>query len=227
MVIFFNQKGGKMSEFHQQLLNQAKSIWERTVNHAFLKATADGSIDEETFNTWIQQDYLFVEAAIPFMAVLLAKAPRDLRPSFTQIIVGLEKELELFKKNAETHGISLDNVEPYPVNHAYIQFLMNTAYNKSFVEGFTVLYCAEKVYLDSWMTVKKNLKGESRWQSFIDNWAGEAFQQYVDWLTQTFDSLAEGKPQKDRQKMTDIFNMTVRYEYLFWEMANNKSGWPV
>jgi thiaminase len=104
---------------------------------------------------------------------------------------------------------------------------MNTAYNHSFEEGFTVLYTAEKIYLDSWMTVKNHLKGSSPWQPFIDNWTSEGFQQYVDWLAITLDSLVTGQPESKLNLYAEFFSMTARYEYLFWDMALKKEVWPV
>jgi thiaminase/transcriptional activator TenA len=161
------------------------------------------------------------------MSVLLAKGPISLRSNFIQIMAGLERELELFRENAQKKGIALEDIQPSPTCHAYIQFLMNIAYNKSFEEGFTVLYTAEKVYLDSWMAVKSNLKGNSPWQSFIDNWTSQEFQQYVDWLAITLDELVAGQPEVQLKSYTDLFNLTARYEYLFWEMAVKKEDWPV
>lgn len=216
-----------MKKFHEQLLDQSKQIWSAILTHPFLEKTAEGTIPDNTFKIWMQQDYIFVREAIPFMAVLLAKGPIPLRSNFIQFMVGLEQELELFRKNAKKQGIKLGDFQPSPTCHAYIQFLMNTAYNQSFEEGFTVLYAAEKVYLDSWMTVKTQLKGSSPWQSFIDNWTSEAFQQYVDWLATTFDELVAGQPESKLKTYTDLFNMTARYEYLFWDMAANQESWPV
>ena len=216
-----------MSNFHQKLLDQAQDIWNAILNHRFLKMTAEGSIPDKTFKTWIQQDYVFVQEAIPFVAVLLAKAPIHLRPIFIQILSGLDRELELFRKNASAHKVSLENVKPAPTCHSYNQFLMTTAYNGSFAEGFTVLYAAEKAYLDSWMEVKNNLKIQSSWQEFIDNWTNEDFQQFVNWLSSTINELATGKPADELLKMEELFIITARYEYLFWEMAATEETWPV
>ena len=216
-----------MSTFHEILLKDAKSLWRKIESHPFLKQTADGTIPEDIFKTWMQQDYIFVGEAIPFMAILLAKGPATLRPNFIQIMAGLDKELELFRENARKHGISLEDIQPSPTCHAYIQFLMNVGYNASFEEGFTVLYAAEKVYLDSWMAVKNNLKGESPWQEFIDNWTSEAFQQYVVWLASTLNVLVKEHSAVQLQKCQEIFNLTARYEYLFWQMAIDKEQWPV
>jgi len=215
-----------MTAFHEQLIEAAGTVWQAILSHPFLKMTADGTVPDETFKTWMQQDYVFVREAIPFTAVLLAKAPLPLRPSLSEVIPALNAELDLFAKNAQAHGIELEDVQPAPTCHAYLQFLMATAYGRSFEEGFTVLYAAEKAYLDSWMEVKKNQRAPSPWQSFIDNWTSEAFQQYVGWLATTLDDLATGKPESDRRAMQELFLTTARYEYLFWEMAATREQWP-
>lgn len=216
-----------MEKFHQKMLNQSQEIWGKILNHHFLKMTADGSISDDTFKTWMQQDYIFVREAIPFIAILLAKAPLNLRTNFIEIISALNTELGMFHKNATNHGINLENISPFPTCHAYIQFLMNTAYNTSFEEGFTALYAAEQVYLDSWMAVKTNLKIQSPWQEFIDNWTSDGFQKYVNWLAMTLDELVMGMPERELKNMEEIFLITVRYEYLFWEMAAKNGEWPI
>jgi thiaminase/transcriptional activator TenA len=216
-----------MKAFHQQLLDKADNIWKAMLGHRFLKMTASGTIPDETFKIWMRQDYIFVRDSIPFIAVIIAKSPLELRAGLAPIISAFTTELELFRKNAEAHGVNLENLQPAPTCHAYLQFLMATAYGKSFAEAFTVLYAAEKAYYDSWMEVKKNLKKASPWQSFIDNWTSDAFKQYVDWLAAELDKLAAGKPERELGKMLEIFMMTGRYEYLFWEMAATSEDWPV
>ncbi len=216
-----------MESFHQKLLAQSEGVWKKMLNHRFLKMTADGSIPDDTFKTWMRQDYIFVREAIPFTAVLLSKAPVNLRPNLTQVLPALDNELKLFRQNAEAHGVNIEDVKPSPTCHAYLQFLLATAFGCSFEEGFTVLYAAEKAYFDSWTEVKKNLKGVCQWQSFIENWTSPGFQQYVEWLAVTLDELAKGQPPHALDRMGELFQMTARYEYLFWEMAATGEEWPV
>ena len=202
-------------------------LWKAILSHRFLKMTANNTIPDATFKTWMQQDYLFVREAIPFIAVILAQAPLAIRGNLVQVLPALENELQLFRKNAEATEIDLEDVQPSPPCHAYLQFLMATAYGRSFEEGFTVLYAAEKAYLDSWMAVKTGQKSESPWQSFIENWTSEAFQKYVDWLAVTLDDLVKGKNSQELRRMHELFQMTARYEYLFWEMAASSEVWPI
>ena len=41
-------------------------LWKTIRTHRFLVSTRDGTLPDEVFATWMRQDSLFVEAAIPF-----------------------------------------------------------------------------------------------------------------------------------------------------------------
>jgi thiaminase/transcriptional activator TenA len=192
--------------------------------HPFLTATAAGQVTESSFKTWLAQDYLYVRETVPFLGVLLAKAPPALRAPLSEAIGTLNRELDLFRRQAEELGVVLEGLEMAPTCHAYTQFMLATAYSRPFAAGFTVLYGLEKAYLDSWMQVKTNQQGSSPYQAFIDNWTSQAFQDYVAWLGHTLDELVQ---QQDRVELERLFLLTARYEYLFWQMAWNQEGWPV
>jgi thiaminase/transcriptional activator TenA len=210
--------------FHEELLSLAKPVWEAMLAHPFLAATATGQVTESSFKTWLAQDYLYVRETVPFLGVLLAKAPPALRDPLSEAIGTLNRELELFRQQAEELGVVLEGLELAPTCHAYTQFMLATAYARPFAAGFTVLYGLEKAYLDSWMQVKTNQQGPSPYQAFIDNWTSQAFQDYVAWLGRTLDELVH---QQDRLELERLFLLTARYEYLFWQMAWNQEGWPV
>ncbi|NJP05877.1 MAG: hypothetical protein HC837_09770 [Chloroflexaceae bacterium] len=214
-----------MEPFHQRLLTATQPIWKGILAHPFLSAVADNSIDEAVFKTWMAQDYLFIQASVPFLGVLLAKAPVHIRPMLGQSIVGFNSELELFRQQATECGVDLTN-EPTPTCHAFTQFLMATAYDRPFEVGFTVLYGGEKAYMDAWQHVKAQQQGVSPWQPFIDNWSSAAFQGYVDWIATTLDALAAEKPEHVLREMEQHFLYTARYELLFWDMAQSGEQWP-
>jgi thiaminase len=194
--------------------------------HRFLRDTRDGTISDERFTVWMRQDYLFVEAAIPFIAALIAKAPRQHWEPLAGVITALEKELRLFEERAEAVGVSLRGAPPSFTNHAYIQFLMATAHRGSYAEGYTVLYTAEKAYYDSWKVVQAGIDRNSKWYPFVENWAGEAFAQYVAYLEQQLDLLAAQAGPAECQSMAEYFELTTKYEIAFWEMAATGEEWP-
>jgi len=217
----------KVVSFHQRLLRVAQPVWQATLAHPFLTAVAEGTIADATFKTWLVQDYFYVRELIPFMGVLIAKAPPELRAPLSDAVVVFNRELALFREQAEAHRVALEGQAMAPTCHAYVQFMLATAYGRSFEEAFTVHYGAEKAYLDAWTWVKEHQREPSPWQAFIDNWSSDAFRQYVDWLAQTLDELAAGKSERELAAMEELFLLTARYEYLFWEMAMSGETWPV
>jgi thiaminase/transcriptional activator TenA len=74
--------------------------------------------------------------------------------------------------------------------------------------------------------VRTSQQAPSPWQQFINNWASDAFQGYVDWLAAELDTLASAASEPLRREMEEHFLATVRYEYLFWNMAAQGEQWP-
>jgi thiaminase len=212
--------------FCEEQLARVRHIWEPMLRHRFLSETRDGTIADETFANWMQQDYLFVEAAIPFIAALIPKAPVEHRAALGQVLPMLEKELELFRERAAAAGVDLTDVKPAFTNHAYVQFLFASAFSKSYAEAYTVLYVAEKAYYDSWKVVRAGIDEGSIWFPFVDNWTSEAFAGWVDYLQSELDKLADEVGSAERRRMADLFEMTAKYELAFWEMAASGERWP-
>lgn len=212
--------------FHVQLWTQVEALWQEMLAHPFLAQTAKGTVPRETFARWMQQDFLYAREAIPFLAVLLSKAPISYRKNLSESIAALHQELELFERMAGHHKVSFQDIRMSTTCHAYSQFMLATAHSRSFEEGFAVLYGAEKAYLDSWTWVKTHVQGRNPWQEFIDHWSSGSFRSYVGWLEGTLDELAGKASTPKRQAMAELFQWTAHYEYLFWEMAAKGEAWP-
>lgn len=214
-------------EFCADLLARMSPLWARLLDHPFLLETRDGSLPDATFARWMRQDYLFVDAAIPFTGALLARAPAAHRLPLAKAVTAFHDELELFRERAGAAGIDLAGVEPAFVCHAYVQFLHATGARGGYAEGFTVLYGAEKAYHESWKVVKAGIDPGSPWLGFVENWAGDEFAGWVAWLEAELDALAAEAGPAERERMTALFELTVRYEIAFWELAYGRAeGWP-
>jgi thiaminase len=212
--------------FCAEQLARLQTDWDRMRHHPFLLHTRDGTIPFDTFATWMRQDYLFVEAAIPFISALLARAPRRHWETHAGVISMLQRELELFRDRATAAGVDMTELRPSFVNHAYIQFLIATGYRESYEGAFTVLYAAEKAYHDSWTVVRRGIDPGSVWYPFVENWAGDAFAGYVAYLEAECDALAGAAGPGERARMAELFELAMRYEIAFWDMAATGEGWP-
>ncbi len=212
--------------FVDEQLDRIAPLWERMLSHRFLTDTRDGRIVREDFANWMRQDYLFVEAAIPFIGVLVGRAPDAHRGALGQVIGALERELAIFRERAGAAGVSLGEIPPSFTCHAYVQFLMSTAYRASYPGAFTVLWAAERAYLDSWKVVAEGLDPSSPWMPFVENWTGDDFAAYVAWLEEELEGLASTAGPREREEMAGLLELTVLYEIAFWDMALTGDGWP-
>ncbi len=107
-----------------------------------------------------------------------------------------------------------------------MQFLLASAYSRSYAEAFTVLYVAEKAYYDSWLVVRAGIDKGSIWFPFVENWTSDAFRGWVDYLQAELDRLADAVGAAERERMSELFELTAKYELAFWEMAAGGEGWP-
>jgi len=213
--------------FAADLLRTVQPQWEAMLAHPFLQHTAQGTLPPRRFETWLQQDYLFIRAEIGIIGSLLAQAPLELHRLVGQFIPALYSELALFEAVAKEHGISLEPLEPAPVCHAYSMFLLATAHTRSFIESFAVLFGVEKAYYEAWSQVRRRQTQPSPYQRLIDQWSGEAFATAVGEIEQALDQLGETCGEAERARMEELLRLTIRYEYLFWEMGLNGGEWPV
>ncbi|MFQ5790063.1 MAG: hypothetical protein ACE5JI_06240 [Acidobacteriota bacterium] len=211
--------------FTTRLHEKHRNEWQKMLAHPFLTETADDSVPDERFTNWLKQDYLFVGEAIPFLALMIPKGPPPHRKLLNEAISGLHQELHLFETMARDHGVDLRNVEPAPTNLGYINFLLASGAVDPYESSFTVLYTAEKAYLDSWVTVKEKQPRSSKWQAFIDNWTSDAFSQSVASLQTELDGLAEAASSELQSRMERRFVETLRYEFHFWELAYSGESW--
>ncbi|MFQ5888644.1 MAG: hypothetical protein ACE5JR_01190 [Gemmatimonadota bacterium] len=212
--------------FCAEQLERLRPLWDFMLAHPFLRETRDGTLPPEKFATWMRQDYLFVEAAIPFTAALIPRAPARHREPLTNALAALHQELRLFEERASALGVELKGTPPSFICHAYVQFLIATAYAASYAEAYTVYYVAEKAYHDSWRVVKEGIDPSSSWYPFVEKWGGESFREYVMYLEGELDTLAGEVGPAARARMADLFEVTTKYEVAFWELAMQGESWP-
>jgi thiaminase/transcriptional activator TenA len=60
----------------------------------------------------------------------------------------------------------------------------------------------------------------------VENWGGVAFAGYVAHLEEELNDLAAHASAAERARMAELFELTVRYEIAFWEMAWTGEVWP-
>ena len=204
-------------------------LWEKTVTHPFVTELGDGTLPEAKFNIYFQQDHLFLRDWISLMCCGISKAPdfASARPLAAFVNGALGGEEGLFQQFFRDAGLSQEEVRELkylPTSLAYSGYLGRMANEGSFLEIITTLLGIEWPYLD-WAKrlAAAGKHPENRYyQVWIDIHAGNEMDGFVTWMRDIIDN----HPVTDVDGLKAMFLSTLRYEYLFWEMAYRGESWP-
>lgn len=222
-------------KFTERLYNNIQPVWEKNYHHPFVQEIGKGTLDREKFIYYMKQDYVYlVDYAKLFAAAVIKSHNLETMEKFTQILhETLHFEMELHRQFAAEFGITRDELEatkPTPVNIAYTRYMLNVAQNGSLAE---VVSCLLPCAWDYWEIGKRLRKqygdqiDSNPYAKWIDTYDSETFGEGVKWLIELMDELADGKPERELAQLEEHFQMTSKYEYLFWEMNYHKQDWPL
>ncbi|MDX1623601.1 MAG: TenA family transcriptional regulator [Gemmatimonadota bacterium] len=185
----------------------AGDLWEEATRARFLDAVGDGTLPEEAFDRWLVQDYRFVSGLSRFVALTVAKTPREAQRVVIGGLAALDEELEWFEDHAEERGLDLD-AEPHPVCRRYVDYLIAAGYGEPMEVLLAILYGVEVAYTVGW----GRLEAEGPYAEFIERWTHPDFQAYVAELR----DLADAHRHPDQQ---EHFDRVMEHERAFWRMT--------
>ena len=143
----------------------------------------------------------------------------------------LNTEMELHRKYAARFGISPDQLETqemWPTNRAYTDFLLRTAADGDLADLVAALLpCAWGYVYIAQELAQGNPPQDQRYADWIAQYAAPEFAQAAEWLKEEMNRLAEGASPAKRQRLIDLFVLSSRYEWQFWEMCWQGERWPV
>ena len=205
-------------DLSEDLQRNAGSLWEKTVTHPFVIELGDGTLPEEKFGVYFQQDHLFLRDWISLMCGGITKAPdfASARPLAAFVHGALQGEEGLFQQFFRDTGLSQEEVgvlRHLPTSLAYSGFLGRMAREGSFLEIVTALLGIEWPYLD-WanrLAAAGKRPANRYYQAWIDVHASKELDEFVSWLRTVLDTAVVA----DVGRLKDVFLTTLRYEYLF------------
>jgi thiaminase/transcriptional activator TenA len=219
--------------FTDELHAAAKSIWGAQLEHPYVKGVGDGSLDEELFKNWVLQDYRYLKEFARIFAWAVAKADRlDSMGWYAAVLnLTLNTEMELHRQYAARFGLTPDDLEAapmWPTTRAYTDFLVRTAADGDMADLVAALLPCAWGYV---YVAKELAKGEppqdQRYADWIAQYASDEFAEAAEWLKAEMNRLAEGGSPDKRARLTELFVLSSRYEWQFWEMCWKGEEWSV
>ncbi|WLV24012.1 thiaminase II [Aciduricibacillus chroicocephali] len=223
-----------MAKFSERLWKTVEPVWRSYLQHPFVKGIGDGSLDKEKFKHYMKQDYIYLIEYSRIFALGAAKA-NDLETmtAFANLLHGtLTVEMDLHREYAAELGISneeLENTEPAASMTSYTSYMLN----KSQLGGVenaaaSVLACAWSYqFIGESLAAIPGATEHEFYGKWVKMYSSQQFKELTLQCIDLIDKMAEGKSDSDLAILEDIVVKTSYFEYMFWEMAENKEMWPV
>ncbi|MBO0961113.1 thiaminase II [Neobacillus sp. MM2021_6] len=222
-------------QFSHRLHDKVREIWEKTHQHPFVDGLGKGNLPVESFIRYMKQDYVFLlDYSKLFAWGTIKSKDLDTMAAFAKLLhETLHGEMDLHRGYAARFGITrqhLEETKPSPINLAYTRYMLNVAQNGSLEELISALLpCMWSYWEISKMLADKYPEASKHplYGDWIKMYNSEEFGSLALWLIDLLDQLAEGKPERELDRLEEHFFTTSRFEYMFWDMVYKGEDWPV
>lgn len=215
-----------------RLWTAAASTYSAILEHPFVTGLGDGSLDRASFQFYIVQDGHYLHGFARALALLAARAPTEsvtgLFSRHTAAVITVERSLHagLLVELTTTQGdASATGVAPTTL--AYASYLVATCATGSFSDGVAAVLPCYWIYREVGRTLLARSSPDPLCARWIETYGGEEFDRAVEEMLELTDSIGAHLSARDRQSAIDHFVTTARYEWMFWDAAYHRIGWPL
>lgn len=216
--------------FTAGLWKAIQPIYAKTLRHPFLTGLQDGTLAESKFQFYLVQDSLYLGAFGKALRLLAEKAPH---PDWAKALRGDAEEAIAVEKQMHSQILASFGVPAAkaqaarmaPTNYAYTNHLLIRCVEGGFLEGLSAVLPCYWIY---WEVGKHLVQSGSRnpaYQRWIAQYAGEEYGKTVRRALSMTDAAAASASPQIRTKSHELFVLSARYEFLFWDMAFREEKW--
>lgn len=170
----------------------AEELWQTnqdlaiaSLNTAFVKGIADGTLAREKFSYYVGQDAFFLEAFARAYSIAAAKAP-DWQgfTTFHQLAEGVLQELQLHQSFAARWGVSLQEVAPGQATRRYTDFLLAIAWGQDVGMTTVAMLPCMRLYAFLGQTLAQPTIPNHSYTDWIRTYSSTEFEPLVQQLAQ-------------------------------------------
>jgi thiaminase/transcriptional activator TenA len=210
--------------YTDELWAAIESIYQKTLRHPFLTGLADGTLPRERFTFYLQQDARYLTAFAQALNVLSSKAPRE------DWMVTLNRHAtDAIQAEKSLHDSLLKGVpraeQMAPTNYAYTNHLLAAVERRTFLEGLCAMLPCYWIYWEVGKELKKRGSKNADYQRWIDQYSDPSYNATVQQVLAMANSEADRASVVTRQSGIQLFVVSSRYEYQFWDMAWRQEQW--
>lgn len=219
--------------FSERLYQSVQPVWKKCHAHPFLAGLREGTLELERFIYYMKQDYVYLIDYAKMFALGSLKA-RDLETmgKFAELLhATLNVEMELHRQYAEQFGITRNELEatkPAPTTIAYTKYMLDAGQGSLAEAVAALLPCMWSYWeIGTAFAAHPGALAHPLYKEWILMYSSKEFGELAEWTIGLMDRLAEGLPERELARLEELFVMTSKFEYRFWDMAFRQEEWDV
>ncbi|MBI4639318.1 MAG: thiaminase II [Candidatus Tectomicrobia bacterium] len=222
-----------MSEsFAEYLRAKGAPIWEAIFAHPFVQEVGKGTLSRDRFLFFVRQDYLYLADFGKVLCMGGVKADSletlEMFADHAMTVVRVERAFHGgFAKKLGLTPEELVSTERAPGTQAYTRHLLAVAHRGTLGELVAAVLPCYWIYWEVGVRLNRSLPSDEIYAEWIRAYAAEAFEAHVKQQLKLIDRLAQEASKEEKERMTEHFLLSSRYEYLFWDQAYKQQFWPV
>jgi thiaminase/transcriptional activator TenA len=220
-------------KFTVLLKQRCASSWDAIMRHPFLGELAAGHLPMDRFVYFILQDYVYLLDFAQVLCMGGAKSGNlETLAMFARHALGaVEVERSFHASFGKALGFSrrqLDGATKGPVTQAYIAHLQSVARGGSLGEIVAAVLPCYWIYGEVGKQLYKDRPRKPViFRKWIEIYASEEFWRPVREQIRLMDILGAAASSAEKKRMMSHFEISSRYEYLFWDQAYRLEKWRI
>lgn len=208
------------------LWENSTGIIEKHLNHPFSKRLADGSLPQDVFRFYLQQDAIYIKNYAQAMNILALKAPtKEIKELFLKLSIESYELEHIFQKQLfSDYQVQETNIMQ-PACLAYSSFLISTISTNSFLIGLTSLLPCFWVYLENGKNIAKHSVENNKYQAWIDTYVSQEFIEQTELVKKYVNHYSKDISASELDKLKEIFTYSCNLDYLFMDDAYKLRRW--
>lgn len=205
-------------------------IYDQIVEHPFLAELADGTLSRQSFRHYLVQDSLYLRSYSHALTTLAAASPD---PAVSAMFA--EHADNAIAAEAMLHADLLAGLEPSPpvsaepspTTLAYTSYLLATVRAGSFAQGVAAVLPCYWIYCAVGRVLAAGSSPDPVYARWIDTYGGADFGRITERVLDVVDDLEVHVGSFEADRMRHHYRVGARYEWMFWNAAYHREGWPV
>lgn len=201
------------------------SIREAIHAHPFVVELGEGTLSQERFIHYLQQDSHYLGMYAQVLSLIAARAPdAAARHEFAGgARVAIEVEQSLHARLTGGAGTG----SPSPACLGYGSYLVSLAATRSYAVAVAGILPCFVIYADVGLALAATTKSGNPHAEWIATYADPAFLAATRRVEAIADVAAQSISPAERAGMAEAYRIACRYEWMFWDAAYHQSTWPI